>query len=479
MKDNLIKKFFLFSYGSWIGLIIGFVTTMITTRILPPDYFGKASMYNLAITVLMIFIIFGTDQSFVRFFYEEHSDKRGGLLYNCIKIPIIVSLLIIPVVILFSTQILNYLIGTNSISLTVAFVTSILFNVISRYAVLVIRMDQKSNLFSIIEILRRISDLVSMIVLYFFIGKKIEIVIYSSLLTLILVTIIAINYAKEYWNPKNSKIPTLKHNLTDIFTYASPLVLTSLISWLFTSFDKIALKQWSTFTEIGLYSAAFKIVALLLVLQGSFTTFWTPVCYEKFEKDPNDLVFFERTSRIISIAMFSLAILSIVGKDLIIFLLGNEYREASNIMPFLVFMPIMYTISETTVIGINFYKVPKWHLLISTVSCIANIMGNWILVPTFGAKGAAIATAIAYILFFTLRTQISLRYYPVNYGLKKLYTMTILIFMYALYATFTMNFLVNLIIGVMLFVSMVIIYRKDVYWSGEYILTIINKNRKK
>ena len=29
MKDNLLKKFISFSYGSWIGLIIGFITTLI------------------------------------------------------------------------------------------------------------------------------------------------------------------------------------------------------------------------------------------------------------------------------------------------------------------------------------------------------------------------------------------------------------------------------------------------------------------
>ncbi|TKH00449.1 lipopolysaccharide biosynthesis protein, partial [Peribacillus simplex] len=103
-------------------------------------------------------------------------------------------------------------------------------------------------------------------------------------------------------------------------------------------------------------------------------------------------------------------------------LLGPEYQEASKILPFLVFMPLMYTISETTVLGINFYKKPKWHIVIAGVSCICNIIGNWVLVPQFGGLGAALSTAFSFIVFFMLRTHISLKYYKVNYGLGKLYT---------------------------------------------------------
>jgi O-antigen/teichoic acid export membrane protein len=75
MQDNLFKKFLSFSYGSWAGLIIGLLSTMITTRILDPVHFGKASMFTLVISLSMMVVLLGTDQSFVRFFYEEKGRK--------------------------------------------------------------------------------------------------------------------------------------------------------------------------------------------------------------------------------------------------------------------------------------------------------------------------------------------------------------------------------------------------------------------
>ena len=101
MKQGLLKKFLSFSYGSWVGLIIGFLATIISTRILPPEDFGKASIFTIAMSVGMIFITCGTDQSFVRFFYEEKNEKRGALLYNCLKFPFKIALITCLLIIIF------------------------------------------------------------------------------------------------------------------------------------------------------------------------------------------------------------------------------------------------------------------------------------------------------------------------------------------------------------------------------------------
>lgn len=461
MKDNLFKKFLSFSYGSWIGFVIGFLGTIIMTRILLPEDFGKASMFTLTLNAFTIFTIFGTDQAFVRFFYEEREENRGGLLYNCLKLPIVIALIITLLIFIFNRQITIFLFEEENLIVGLILAIGIITQVLYRYGTLVIRMQQKGNLFSVLQILKRVFDLIFFLLLYFLLGKSYEIIIYSNVISLIILTTMSIIFEKNYWNPQNYVKANLKHSKTEIIKYGYPLALTILITWLFQSFDKIAIKQWSNFEELGLYAAAFKIVALLSILQTTFSTFWTPVCYETFQKNPQNKTFFQNMSKLIAFIMFFVAILSIAGKDIIIFLLGKSYRDAANIMPFLVFMPIMYTLSETTVIGINFYKKPKWHILIASVSCLTNIIGNWILVPNYGAIGAAISTAFSYIVFFSLRTQISLKYYKVNYGLKKVYVMILVISIYAIYSIINSNFYLNLLTGFGILTFMLILYYKE------------------
>lgn len=461
MKGNLFKKFLTFSYGSWIGLIIGFVTTLITTRILSPSDFGKSSMFLLTMNICMIFVIFGTDQTFVRFFYEEKEENRGGLLYNSLKISFLMALVISSLIILFNKSITLFLFNEQSFSLTIFLVIAILFNFLYRYGTLVIRMQQNGNHFSILELLNKLINLILVLVFVLLIGKTFEIIIYSTVITLIILTIISIFFERDFWNFKNFKVKNLKHSKIEIIKYSYPLVLTTVITWLFQAFDQIAIRHWSTFEELGLYAAAFKVVALLTVLQVTFSTFWTPVCYEHFEKTPDNKIFYQNATKIVSFIMFTVAILTIAGKDIIIYLLGSDFKQAANIMPFLVFMPMMYTISETTVIGVNFYKKPKWHILIAGVSCIVNIIGNWLLVPDYGAIGASISTAFSYIVFFSLRTVISLKYYHVYYDLKRIYFMILIIALYSIYSIINFNFYLNIIVGFCTLLFMTLIYYKD------------------
>ena len=52
------------------------------------------------------------------------------------------------------------------------------------------------------------------------------------------------------------------------------------------------------------------------------------------------------------------------------------------------------------------------------------IIGNILLIPILGSKGAAVSTGLSYIVFFTLRTFFSNRYFPIDFKLKKFYLLT-------------------------------------------------------
>src|SRR5699024_2438749 len=244
-KEGLIKKFLKFSYGSWLGLILGLFTTMFTTRILNPDDFGKASLFELFLKLGLIFTIFGTDQSFVRFFYEEDLEKRGTLLYNSLKLQIISTNVLSGMILIFYSSITYFLIGNQSFLFAVVLSIGIFFQAIFRYGKLVIRMQQKGNLYSIIQILRNIFKIILIILLFILIGSRFEILIYSNVITLFILSLLVIYLGKDFWNLKNAKVKDVKHSQREIITYGAPFVLTIFITWLFESFDKIALRQWS------------------------------------------------------------------------------------------------------------------------------------------------------------------------------------------------------------------------------------------
>jgi O-antigen/teichoic acid export membrane protein len=461
MKSNLMKRFLSFSYGGAAGAAIGFLTTILTTRILSPEEFGKTSMFTLFISLATLLTIFGTDQAFVRFFYEEEEKKRGSLLYNCLKVA---GLILLPVTIsifIFKESLLIFLFDEYDLSMFFVVLLAIISQLLYRFATLVIRMQQKGNLFSIFEILNRFFVLAGVILFYNFFGSNYRIVIFSTVLSFVLLLIVLILIQKEYWSLKNFAAKDVTHSKKNIYSYSYPLVFTAVIMWIFEGVDKFMIRHWADLNELGLYSAAFKIIGLLTVMQMVFTTFWSPVAYETYQKTPLNTIFYSRVSKYVSVAMLMVAIIVIMLKDLIIMLLGDEYEGASRMLSFLVFIPLMYTISETTVIGINFHKKVKWHILIAAIACVVNAIGNLWLVPSFGGIGASISTGVSYIIFLILRTTISLRYYKVDYGLKKLYISVAIVFLYAVYTLLSNKIIQDEFVGILCIAIIFSVYFRE------------------
>ena len=94
-------------------------------------------------------------------------------------------------------------------------------------------------------------------------------------------------------------------------------------------------------------------------------------------------------------------------------------------------------------------------------ACTVNIIGNTIMVPFIGGRGAAISTGISYIVFFALRTILSNKYYKVDFQIWKISIVTILTFAYALFNTFV-KFNVITIVGFIVCVAvLLVLYHSD------------------
>jgi O-antigen/teichoic acid export membrane protein len=173
-----------------------------------------------------------------------------------------------------------------------------------------------------------------------------------------------------------------------------------------SSFDRIGLKQWSSYEEIGLYAASFKLVSLLTIFQSIFTTAWVPVAYKWYEEKTGKEDF-EKVHRIVLIILCIGFSLIIIFRKILIMILGPSYGGSVSIMIYLLFGPVMYTLSSAMTIGIDISKKTKYNLYAISICACINIIGNYALIPILGAKGAAISTAISYIIHFFIRIYFS------------------------------------------------------------------------
>lgn len=452
--NELLKKFFSFSIGGYIALIIGFFTTPIVTRLLSPEQYGIASLFTLVSNLIILICGLGLDQGFVRFFFEEKNKVK--LLRKCIKYPIILLILVSIILILFWEKISVIIFGKKNIILIYFLIANIFLLLINRFSILILRMNQKAKTYSLIQVLTQIFNFIFILLLYYKYKDNAEVLIFSTVLSLFITTFISLIIEKNFFKSKNNTSSVL---FKELINYSFPIALTVSLNWIFSSSDKIIIKYFKNLTELGLYSAAFKVVSLLSIVQNGFTTFWAPVAYERYNQNSNEREFFEKVFKVVSFLILTIGICILMCKEILVYILGFKYEEASNIMPMLIFMPIMFLLSEVTGLGINFKKKTKFHLYISIIVSIINVLGNLILVPRYGAKGAAISTGISYILFFYLRTYYSLKVVKFKFGIKKFTKLLMFVVIYSIYMTFHQTTLIST--GVGMGILLIIFYQNQ------------------
>ncbi|WP_448820816.1 oligosaccharide flippase family protein [Cetobacterium sp.] len=455
---NLVKKFISFSIGGYIGIFIGLLTTPVVTRLISPEEYGIFSIYNITLNILMLILMLGLDQGFVRFFYEENTlEERSGLLKKSLKIPLVFFGFLSLIFLFGKDTIVEALFGKlNREYLVIYILVGVLFSIINRFSILVIRMQQKGRLFSLIQVLNQIFNFLFIILLYKYYGNSYKVLIMSLILTSLLIIIISLVVEKKIWFSHAKKSKTTYKKLLE---YSYPIVITVIVSWLFQSMDKLFIKYYRNLYELGLYAAAFKIVALLNVIQNGFNTFWVPVSFQKYEENCENNKFFRTIFDLVSLGMLFVAVGILLGRDILILILGEKFKDAIKIFPSLLMIPLMNTVSEVTVIGINFKKKTKYHLIISLVIVLVNLIGNYKLVPKLGAVGAAISTGFSYIIFFLLRTYFSKKVFKYDFRESRFVLLSLMLFVYSIYISIFERPFFNYGIGILLLFFIILVYK--------------------
>lgn len=441
-NKSMLSHFLTIGAGTVINMFLSLLTTPIITRLVNPTEYGELSIFTMYTGIALMVLCIGLDQALVRYYYDRDDlTYKKRLLKLCFVLPLFVSLVCILVVLgLVFSGIVAFEFKPFVI---VLLCVNIVANLWSRIAVLLLRITYQSKRYAISNIIHKISYIVIAIPLILVIqGGDLEVLAIATIFSFLIQALYATIATKEMWKFSGVGWPS---NSKEIITYGIPFILSMGLTTLFQAVDKISLNYYCSYAEVGIYSSAMTLVNIFAIIQTTFNALWGPMQVEHYVKNPEDTSFIKKGNRYITIAMFFIGFSLILMKDVFALLLGEKYRLASFILPCLIFNPIMYTISETTCSGIGISKKSYLNIYISIGACVANILGNILLVPHLGCQGAAISTGLSYIVFFAFRTFFSNKYYYIDYDLKHFTVITLLALCYALYNTFFDSIYVSII----------------------------------
>ena len=482
-KGSVFKSFLEYFYGNFIVLLLGLVSLPLITRVMTEAEYGRTSMFQSAVSVVYIFAILGLDQGYIRFFYQDKISRKK-LFYQCLFPSLFLIVIVSLIYFAFSSVFNNFLFERNGLDITLLVVGYAVTSIFERFLFLNIRMDQNGKLYSNLNILSKVLYIAFIFIFTSILGDDFRVVLYALTLPLFLVTLglfirfIMINHSE--------KISLLKVNENDIswgelLKYSMPFIPMLLMEWLLSSMDKWSIRIFNDFSETGIYAAAMQIMVIILTIKITFVAFWSPIAMDKYENEPEEVCkpFFADMFSKVQFLALSLAFLLTSFRGVVVLILGQRYRSAINIIPFLALMPVLSIMFEMTGQGVKFVKKVKYLNYASLAAIITNLVGNTLLVPIYKGVGAALATAITYIVYFTIGTYFANKFYPINYNFKNFTVSLVIYALYACFATYTDNQIISFAAGIFVFLIHLIINRNVVKALFDTAMDVLNKLRKK
>jgi O-antigen/teichoic acid export membrane protein len=205
-----------------------------------------------------------------------------------------------------------------------------------------------------------------------------------------------------------------------MFAFGVPLIPTALALWALAFLDRIMLSKLSSLDEVGQYAVANRIASVLMLGVVAFTTAVGPQLFSLCSTDPE----LERAIRSRVLTYLTVA-LSLAGICLALFareivrVVAPDYHSAYEAVGLLLLSIVAFGMSSVTMAGISYTRRAVFFAVGAGFAFAVHVGLNFALMPSLGMLGAAISTAVAYVLLAVFYLIVSQRLYPTKYEERK------------------------------------------------------------
>ena len=398
------KAIMAFALGPIGAAFLGFFTLPLISWYFQPQDIGRIAIFQTAISFCAMLLTLGLDQAYVREYYD--SDSKLNLFYACLMPSLIATILFLLAVSLSGTSISQLLFEIDSTKFSIIVASVVIASILIRYLSLILRMEERGLAFSISRLLPKLTFLLvlSYHILFSHVNSF-EQLIYAHFISYVVVLSV---FA---WNTRNSWCSAFtvkfdKGQLRDLFKLGLPLTFGAVAYWGLTSLDKVFLRTFSSYEELALYSVSVSFAGAAAIVQNVFSTIWAPTVYKWISQGTGEAQVEKVTRAMLGIVVGLFALIGLFSW-MVNFILPEEYDAVRYLLVVCMSAPLLYTLSETTKVGIGITRRSIFSMAASLLACGANIVGNYLLVPNYGAAGAAASTSLSFWLFLILRTEFS------------------------------------------------------------------------
>lgn len=420
IAENIVNSVFKLSISTFLNIGIYLFLFLFANFFVSEEMQGKMGIFSNYTNTIMTIAILGLDQAFLRFFYEPPGKlSSNGLLRHCLYFSgsLLIFLALVGSTIFLSP--LYHLIGlTGSVG---KWIVPILFlnagfYMVARYINIYLRMEMRIFAYTLQGFLTQV-----FFRLIYLLGAAFK----DPLIPMIVISVVGLGLFAIVQIIIYRKILAPKKDGIDIEAYKTvlPFGLVTAPSSIFTAMNaslplsliksRMMTSAYQDSTQsmidksVGTYSIAFSLSNIVAMVQGGFSTFWTPYIYKNYKTHQKQITYMHDLMNLIIFVFFCLLV---AFEDLIFVILYN-FSSVKLIFPLMMLSAVFNLLCVTTVNGNALMRRPIFDTIGIGLGLLINIVGCFFLIPPFGVLGATIALVIGNAVTYIFRTFTSQKLY--------------------------------------------------------------------
>ncbi|TDE06760.1 lipopolysaccharide biosynthesis protein [Flavobacterium hiemivividum] len=433
LYKRLFKQTAIYGLATVLPRMFSFLLVPLYTDLLPKAEYGKVSVIFAYMIFINVFLAYGMETAFFRFFNKE-SDKKAVLETSMVSI-FWTTISFLFIALLFRDSLAAWSgIDSQYISYTI-WILALDALVIIPFSKL--RAYQKPMVYAAIKIGNVLVNLILSLLFLLYIPMLIEANPYGFLSSIYvdnfqigyiflaniiasLLTFVALfpDYVYLNW-----KIDT---NLWKrMMRYGMPIMVAGIAFAINEQFDKILLSKLLPANiaedEVGVYSACYKLGLFMVLYRTAYTLGIEPFFFSH-AADKNAPQTYAMVTKYFVIFGSFILLAVIVFADLfkLLMIRDSSYWVAMKVVPLIILANFFLGIY--TNLSVWYKLIDKTYIgaYISIVGAIITLVLNFLLIPTMSYYGSAIATIAAYGSMMFISYYLGNKYYPIPYDLKKI-----------------------------------------------------------
>jgi len=413
-------------------LAVNFLLLPVYTRVLSTREYGAFALLLVCEAFLKPVYRWGLDSSFLRFYYDYHTDRDRQTLAGTIVLFLAgVNGALLVLLLATAPAVNGWLLGTldfvTAYRLLVinSFVSTFLFLPLS-----LLRIQERATLFASLTFVRSFGTVLARLILVVAFGMGVlGLVLADTLVAAVLFVALAGTIRQM------TRLRFSRSTLRSLLRYGLPRVPHGLLGQTMAMSDRFFLSVYLPLRDVGVYQIGSSIAAVVKFFPAAFETAWMPFAFDSMRRADAPRLYARFATYAFGVLAISALAIAGLASHVVNLMVPPEFQAAATVVPILTAGMAIQAMTGFLATSLNVAKRTRAYPLVTAVGAAASVAGSVLLIPRFGMLGAAFATVAGQVAATAAMIYFAQRAYHIPYETWRLAKIAVV----AVAAYFTMT----------------------------------------